>query len=625
IIGKTVPDIFPGEMGDKYRAADRELFQRQGKQEYETPLVHQDGTVHYVVVNKATFSGPDGKVAGLIGIILDISERKQAEERLKESEQRYRAFFTTSQDSVFITSREGKFLDFNDALLGMIGNSREEILKINVPDLYKNPEDRKKHTQIIEAQGFIKEYPVDLRRKDGTIIHTLITSVAVRDSDGAVVEFQGTIRDVTDHRRAEEERNRHLAQIAIMNQIVLAAASSLGSDELLRTSLQNILRFTDFDAGAAHMLDKDGRKVRLVASMGFLPLGEPGTMDLDLQDPVIRSTFVDGKSLYRESATQGFYGSAGSRMEAFAIIPLLVGVKVVGTIAIASHKPHIFTPPERNLLESIGREIGTGLIKEMLQEEVNSGFVKSQLTLKELEKTVRERDAEIERRQQIEKALRLARKKLDLMDSITRHDIVNQLMVLMAHLHMSQEAETDPEKRSAIEKELMAAQTIQQQIEFTRDYQDIGSRSAEWIPVGSIIRSLIKGLNFGTIAIEESLGDLQVFADPLFEKVIFTLIDNALRYGKVLTRIDLSFCMAGEDLVLVCEDNGIGIPDEHKVGIFHREYFNHTGLGLYLSQEILSITGFTIRETGMFGKGARFEIRVPHGAFRFGGTIAPGQ
>jgi len=112
-----------------------------------------------------------------------------------------------------------------------------------------------------------------------------------------------------------------------------------------------------------------------------------------------------------------------------------------------------------------------------------------------------------------------------------------------------------------------------------------------------------------------------VFADPLFEKVIYTLIDNALRYGKVLTKIDFSSYMAGEGLVLVCEDNGIGIPEEHKVGIFHREYFNHTGLGLYLSREILSITGFSIRETGIKGKGARFEIGIPKGAFQFGRNI----
>jgi signal transduction histidine kinase len=346
--------------------------------------------------------------------------------------------------------------------------------------------------------------------------------------------------------------------------------------------------------------------------------------DLNLQEPRIRAAFDEGKAIYQESPAQGFPGGSSLKVEALAIIPLFAGAKVVGTLAIASRTPHLFTSTEKSILDSIGREVGTGLVKEMLQEEVNSSYVRSQLYLRELEKTVRERDAEIEGRQQVEQALRLARKKLDLMDSITRHDIINQLMVLMAHLRMSQDRETDAEKRSVIDKELRAAQTIQQQIEFTRDYQDIGSRSPEWVPVGSIIRRLIAGLNLGPIRLVETIGELEVLADLLFEKVIYTLVDNALRYGKVLTKVEFSSHMEGDDLVLVCEDDGVGVPDAHKTGIFHREYFNHTGLGLYLSREILSISGFTIRETGVYGKGAHFEIRIPQGSFRHHGEPVPG-
>jgi len=72
--------------------------------------------------------------------------------------------------------------------------------------------------------------------------------------------------------------------------------------------------------------------------------------------------------------------------------------------------------------------------------------------------------------------------------------------------------------------------------------------------------------------------------------------------------------------VIVCEDDGAGIPADMKAAIFKRGYFTHTGLGLYLSREILSITGITIAETSEPGKGTRFEIMVPKGAYRYTGT-----
>jgi signal transduction histidine kinase len=106
----------------------------------------------------------------------------------------------------------------------------------------------------------------------------------------------------------------------------------------------------------------------------------------------------------------------------------------------------------------------------------------------------------------------------------------------------------------------------------------------------------------------------------LLGKVFYTLLENALRHGKTVTSIDFSYRMQGNDLVLVYQDNGEGVPAEQKAAILERKFFKHTGFGLYLSRTILGITGMTIRENGEPGKGARFEIRVPQGKFRFIGS-----
>ena len=144
----------------------------------------------------------------------EIFERKRAEAVLKESEEKYNQFFKTSRDCVFITSKDGRLIDLNDAAVELFGySSREELLQVKVPDVYANPEERAKHISIIAECGYAKEFPVDLRRKDGSIRHTLITAVARYDADGNTIGFQGTIRDITERRRIEEERERLILEL----------------------------------------------------------------------------------------------------------------------------------------------------------------------------------------------------------------------------------------------------------------------------------------------------------------------------------------------------------------------------------------------------------------------------
>ena len=110
-------------------------------------------------------------------------------------------------------------------------------------------------------------------------------------------------------------------------------------------------------------------------------------------------------------------------------------------------------------------------------------------------------------------------------------------------------------------------------------------------------------------------------ADPLFEKVFYNLIDNALRYGGPgMTTIRFRYQESGQDLTIFVEDDGAGISAEDRKRLFERGFGHHTGLGLFLSREILSITGITITENGEPGKGARFAIVVPKGAWRRTGT-----
>jgi PAS domain S-box-containing protein len=227
---------------------------------------------------------------------------------------------------------------------------------------------------------------------------------------------------------------------------------------------------------------------------------------------------------------------------------------------------------------------------------------------------------DITERKAAEDALARANKKLNILSSITRHDIRNQLSALKSYLALSKETLNDTSRMASyIRKEETISDTIERQINFTGTYQDMGKTAPVWQNVQEGVLRAVAALSMRNVKAEVDRTDLEVYADPLFEKVSYNLIDNALRYGgDKLTTIRITSQETGAGLVLCYEDDGTGIGPGDKTHLFERGFGKNTGLGLFLSREILSITGITIAETSEPGKGARFEITVPKGEYRFG-------
>jgi len=122
------------------------------------------------------------------------------------------------------------------------------------------------------------------------------------------------------------------------------------------------------------------------------------------------------------------------------------------------------------------------------------------------------------------------------------------------------------------------------------------------------------------IPVISEISEHEVFADKLIGKVFSNLIDNTVRHGRHATQIHVWAETHDDNIVIFLGDNGIGIPPSEKEIIFDHGFGSNTGLGLFLAREILSITGITIAETGEPGKGARFEMTVPKGMWRIGGS-----
>jgi signal transduction histidine kinase len=223
---------------------------------------------------------------------------------------------------------------------------------------------------------------------------------------------------------------------------------------------------------------------------------------------------------------------------------------------------------------------------------------------------------DIAERRKVEAALATVNQKLSLLSQITRHDISNRVFALLANIDLAKDDAENTRFKDTLEKLELVSRSIQNQITFTKDYQEIGSRAPSWNMVAPMIAHAAEQLDVRGVKIGNHLLDTEIFADAMISKVFYNLIDNALSHGDHVTNIVFSQEETADGLLLICEDNGAGIPPQDKTRIFAKEFGRDSGLGLFLIREILSITGITIRETGDYGNGARFEMLVKKGYYR---------
>jgi PAS domain S-box-containing protein len=224
---------------------------------------------------------------------------------------------------------------------------------------------------------------------------------------------------------------------------------------------------------------------------------------------------------------------------------------------------------------------------------------------------------DITARKRVEDALALASRKLNLLSRITRHDINNQLMTVNGFLDIVHQKVPDPTLEEYFTRIEKASSRISAMIQFTKEYENIGVNAPAWQECRTLVGTAEKQAPLGKVLVKNDLpAGLEVLADPLIVKVFYNLMDNAVRYGGKITTIRFTALDRDDTKVLVCEDDGDGIPPDEKEKIFERGFGKNTGLGLAISLEILAITGITIRETGEAGKGARFEMVVPKGGYR---------
>jgi PAS domain S-box-containing protein len=666
---------------DSTAAARYPFIKKDGKTLFsEITIPHfNNGRGAYLWLTASPLYDSKGMMAGAIESIRDISERKVAEETLKRSEALYRNVVEIQTEFITRFTPSGIHLFANDAYLRHFNVRREDLIGQRFfPDI--PVEDRQMVTTYFRA--LTPKNPVD------TIIHRVIlpdgsvhwhrwSDRAIFDGNESLIEYQSVGRDITEMKQVEEMLREREAELRSMLDATPAGVGLI-VNHVLRKVNHSLCKITGYSEeemigkGTQMLFADDGEYLRVGRELyGQMETGGLGTVESVLRkkdgmmidvmlslspfDPDNVSTGVTATVMditQSKRAEEALRKSEELHKKLVETVPdIVIRTDLDGTLVFINEngvKQYGCSGPEEFLGKSIlslvaphdlqkAIEYTRLMFEHPLGPEEYDSILKdnTRLSFEVNGDVLRHPDGvpygmvyvcrDITERKRAEKAMHMVNKKLTMLSSVTRHDIVNKLTSLSGDNELLKKCVHDGKAIELLKKQAAAVEAIRRQIEFTREYENLGVKAPEWKPVSDTIGKAVSRLDSGAVTIINDTEGLVVYADDMLEKVFYNLTENAIRYGEKITKIRFWYESAGDDLVIICQDDGCGIPPYEKEKIFEKGFGKNTGLGMFICKEILDITTITIRETGIYGKGARFEILVPRGVYRLCVNLLSGE
>lgn len=223
----------------------------------------------------------------------------------------------------------------------------------------------------------------------------------------------------------------------------------------------------------------------------------------------------------------------------------------------------------------------------------------------------------ISERIRMDQALKEANKKLNVYSSIARHDIQNKITILLAYLGRTKKAVTDPRLLDYLGHQEQAAKAIRTEINLTRDFKDMGIHPPEWQDVSTLISEVAGKYAEIPTHISVDLPRVEIYAASQLDHVLDRLLERSLENEDHPCEVRVRHRVGDGGLSIFFENNGPGYRPEEKEGIFELKSDGSGNRELFIAREILSLTGITLAENGEFGKGARFEVKIPETYYRF--------
>jgi PAS domain S-box-containing protein len=670
VVGRKVNEVIPEPslslVREKYRQAIREKAIVRWEETSSYPTGQLIGEVSISpIFDKA------GTCTHLIGSVHDITERKRAEEALRESEAKYRLLADTSPEMIYLVDPEGCIQYVNTSSARVFRTTPEDLIGKHIADLF--PPDVARHhlesiRKVISTRQPVIHEIADVLPLGKIWIEVRLSPVI--DHKNGVIGVLGLSNDITQRKSAEEalrksevrfrtifenqqtglimvDAETHVIMDANSNALSLFGATSEDvTGRVCHTFIcpaeEGKCPVTDLgqtvDMSERILINKKGERIPVIKSVSRVNLGDRTFLIESFTDiterkraeEALRASEEKYRGIFENTTVAVFQtridGSIATANMAFA---RLLGYETpeMAIRDIPNIRAIYVNPDLRDNLYQMLVTRGAVEDFEFALKRRDGSILWASVNVRAVYGDDRKITGleglavDITERKKTEEALRDVNKKLNLLSKITRHDINNQLMVLQGYLKILEKKKPGPSFTPQFQKVETAAQRISSMIQFTKEYEEIGINAPVWQDCNVLADTAVTQVPLGDIMVKNDLPrGTEVFADPLIVRVFYNLMDNAIRYAGKITTIRFFLQESGDDHLIVCEDDGNGVPAAEKERIFERDFGRNTGLGLFLSREILGITGITIRENGIPGKGARFEMAVPKDSYRFTGT-----
>ncbi len=336
----------------------------------------------HFLVTTSKFHDSEGRSLGTIHVLKDFTERRQAESK-------YRTLFEKVHEGIFISTPEGRFLDFNDAFARMMGYGREELLKIDIPSqIYVDPEERQKLKRLLREYGEVTDFEFRFRRRDGEIRIAHESSFVTRDEAGAIVAYQGFILDLTEQKLAEMEIRRRNRELLALNAIADLLGGSPKLEDALTRTLGKIAELFSVEIASVYLLDETTRMLRRAANVGY-------QSDYARQMGPVRISSSLLEQVHQTHATL-LSASALALPEEFRELQRKEGVvisqmvvlwakdHITGALVVGCREMREFSPAELNLLGALGNQIAVTIDKSRLLEETREAYNSLRATQEQL-------------------------------------------------------------------------------------------------------------------------------------------------------------------------------------------------------------------------------------------------
>jgi PAS domain S-box-containing protein len=559
LVGKPVEFVYSTIFSDSRPAFENALrANKRGVtiENFEMQIRKKDGDIVYVNVHALPVMH-DGAFAGAQVSMGNITAWKRSERALRESDERYRSLSEASRDLIFVIDRDDRITYVNNSAAQMFGISAGDLIGRKRSELFPSDISEGQLRAIRKVfetgEGIRSTGKLGLHEKMLWFDHSLMP---VRNESGEITQVLGISRDITEQKRVEEALRTRTDELDTRNRVL---------NTLLDTVPIGIF-MVEVPSGTPIVANQEATRL---LGRGILPDATEENLGR------VYEAFQAGSC--KQYPTEEMPIVRGMRGESSHVDDMVV-----------------VRPDETRVQLEI---FGNPVLDQ--QNRVIASIVSF------LDVTKRKRE---------EQLLLETNKKINLLGSITRHDVANQVSIMRGYAKIAMMDNRDPAIEDLLSKIDSAGSVIMQQIDFTNAYGKLGLNSPEWYRISG----LVDQMNPEHIALTCDCNNTEILADPMLEKVFFNLVDNAIRHGERVTEITVRCETGPSGLSVFVEDDGIGIPPDKKERIFEKGYGKNTGLGLFLAREILAITGISIRETGAPGKGARFELQVPRRKYRSG-------